>query len=67
MEPIKFTPEFKIGQDVYHKADSDKGIVVDIGYSVLTGLIIYLVAFGRTGLDQVDCYAHELSENKIVF
>lgn len=66
MKQITFTPRFEIGQDIYHKTpDSDKGIIIDIIYSILTGLITYSIAFGRNGSDQVDCFEHELSEDKI--
>jgi len=66
MNSIAFSAKYEIGQPIYHATpESDKGIIVDIKYSVLKDRVMYLVAFGRRGEDQVECYEHELSENKI--
>ncbi|MDH4127142.1 MAG: hypothetical protein OEV44_00200 [Spirochaetota bacterium] len=61
---IQFEPAFKIGQKVYHIcSESDKGIIVDITYSVRTKIISYQVIFGRTANDDVWCNEFELSES----
>ena len=65
MKEYKFTPEFEIGQKVYHATpDSDQGIIVDISYSILSRSVRYEVVFGRRGEDDIWCHGHELSENK---
>lgn len=66
MSQIIFEYKYKIGQSVYHATpESDKGIIIDIRFSVLTQQITYVIAFGRREEDQIECYEHELTESKI--
>ena len=63
---ITFQFKYDIGQFIYHNTpESDKGLIVDITYCLLTRLVSYKVAFGRRGEDEVWCYEHELTEGKI--
>lgn len=63
----KTTVEYRyhIGQFMYHNTpESDKGIITDITYSLLTRIVMYKVTFGRRAEDEVLCYEHELTETK---
>lgn len=65
MKTTTFISKYEIGQPIYHVTpESAKGIIVDVSYSTLTDKVLYLVSFGRFSGDQVECYEHELSENK---
>lgn len=53
-------PKFKIGDVVYHiTPGSDKGVVLDATYSLLTNRWLYRVTFGIRDNDY-DYYEHEL-------
>jgi hypothetical protein len=59
------SPKYRIKDRVYHiTVESDKGVVVDARYSLLTGLWEYQVAFSAT-LESLWYYEHELSENMV--
>lgn len=61
-----FNSEFNIGDSVYHAtADSDRGIVIDVFYSLRTDLVRYNVVFGRRGEDDGWFWGDELSVEKI--
>mgnify|MGYP006879606773 CR=1 FL=1 len=65
MNNINIEYQYKLGQFIYHNTpESNKGIIIDITYSILTRLVMYKVAFGRGVDDEVLCYEHELTETK---
>lgn len=62
---IEFNPEFQIGDSVYHAtSDSDRGIILDITYSLRSGQVRYIVTFGRRSEDEISCLGIELSFDK---
>jgi len=65
MESISFRTKYNIGDSVYHLTpESDRGIVIDISYSVLNKTVKYEVVFGRNSEDDIWCYEHELNDSK---
>jgi hypothetical protein len=47
MNQYRFETKYSIGDNIYHATpESDKGIIVDIQYNVLTGLVRYNIVFG---------------------
>lgn len=66
MGEFKFTSEYSIGAMVYHVTpESLQGVVVDISYSVLHRMVKYNVVFGIRPDDDVWCFEHELSTDKV--
>lgn len=66
MRQFTFFPKHGLGDYVFHATpDSPKGIIIDVKYSVLEQRIQYLIAFGPKEDDQILCYEHELSGNKV--
>lgn len=62
----QFDHKFNITDEVFHLTpDSNKGIIVDISFSILTNLVLYQVASGGLGIMPLWYYEHELSETKI--
>ena len=60
-----FETVYNIGDEVYYATqESDKGIVIDISYSIRNRSIKYNVVFGRRQDDDIWCYVEELSESK---
>jgi len=60
-----FENEFEIGESVYHiTTDSDRGIVVDVSYSVRTKQVTYNIVFGRGTNDNAWYWGDELSRDK---
>lgn len=60
---VKFETEFNIGDHVYHIAsESEKGVIIDITYSIRHNETRYAVVFGRLESDTVWCYEDELTE-----
>ncbi len=58
------TPEFKIGEKVYHDTtDSEQGIVTDIIYYYATKELLYKVAIGWS--NEVFCRGFELTREKV--
>lgn len=66
MFKYSFKYEYKIGDIVYHKISGDKGVVLDIICHAYTGLVEYVVCFGRSGDDSVGCVKEELTRDKVV-
>lgn len=61
-----FNHKFNIGQYIYHKTpDSDKGIIIDIHFSVLNGRAQYIVAFGSEADAEARYEEFELSPDKL--
>ncbi len=61
-----FEHKFNIGQTIYHATpDGDRGIIINIQYSVKDRTVFYKCCFGRKSEDTVWCDELELSEDKI--
>ena len=66
MQEIKFIPLYGIGDQIFHiTQESERGVIVDISYSVLTRLVKYNIVFGIKMDDDVWCWEHELSVDKV--
>lgn len=63
-----FESEYCIGDGVYYATpEGEKGIVLDISYSVRKNEVLYRVTFGRNGReDDVWCLGIELSTDKVL-
>jgi len=60
-----FEYEYNIGDEVYHKTvDSERGIVVDVNFSLWTEKVQYEVAFGARSGDCIWCKPEELCTEK---
>lgn len=60
----KFNYEYKIGEEVFNATgDKEKGIVIDINFSVRTGLK-YSVSYGRMPDDEVWVYPEEIVKER---
>ena len=65
-EYLKERCQYKIGDEVYHTTSGDKGIIVDITYSVRLDEFRYLVSFGFPPDCEVSCLDLEISKEKSV-
>ena len=60
-----FEHKYSIGDEVFHiTPDSDKGIILNISYSVRYDAVKYEVAFGRHEADCVWCLEDEIESTK---
>jgi len=63
---VTFNNKFNRGDNVFYiTPDSDKGVVLDIEYSVKENDFFYIVSFGRKHDDQIRCSEIELSLSKV--
>lgn len=60
-----FEHKYSIGNEIFYiTPDSDKGIIIDISYSMRHREVKYEVVFGRQSSDCVWCYEDEITETK---
>ena len=65
MNEHSFTTGYEIGNIVYYETgDSERGIIIDISYSLRNRQVKYCVCFGRRSDDVAWCYWNELSDTK---
>jgi len=61
-----FECKYNIGEEVYYiTPDSDKGVIIDINYSVRHQEVQYKIVFGRQDSDCVWCVEDEITKTKI--
>lgn len=67
MAHFEFTSEYLIGDTVWYATpEGDKGIVLDISYSVRKQEVMYRVTFGRDSADDTWCLSTELSKERVI-
>lgn len=68
MKEIRFQHEYSIGDEVwYATSEGDRGIILDISFSVRKQEVLYRVTFGRDGgSDDIWCLNLELTKEKVL-